>query len=345
MFLMFRIVLPVGCLVLLLVCSDESVSSRQKSQATSASESPSLRATQSSTEEITYAAERIEAQHLPNVIQLHPQVISGGAPDGEAGFRELQSLGVKTVVSVDGAKPDVELAKKYGMRYVHLPHGYDGIPADCAKQLAKAVRELEGPVYFHCHHGKHRSPAAATVACIGAGLVEPQHAFSILKLAGTSENYQGLYQSAESATPFEEALLAELASDFPETAELPAMAEAMVEIAHTHEHLKEIAAAGWQTPPDHPDLVPAHEALLLREHFTELLRTDEVKEQSERFRQLVHDGEAAAQELETALRNWKQAGKAATPPTGISAVFERVSKGCKTCHAQYRDIPLQQKAR
>src|SRR5258706_10041968 len=73
---------------------------------------------------------KLPARHLPNALQVHPQVISGGQPEGEAGFVELKGLGIKTIISVDGAKPDVEMAKKYGLRYVHLPHGYDGIPEE-----------------------------------------------------------------------------------------------------------------------------------------------------------------------------------------------------------------------
>src|SRR5262245_11928799 len=67
--------------------------------------------------------EKLESKHLPNPIRVHEKVISGGLPEGDAAFAELQELGIKTVISVDGAKPDVALAKKYGMRYVHLPHG------------------------------------------------------------------------------------------------------------------------------------------------------------------------------------------------------------------------------
>jgi len=104
---------------------------------------------------------KLNALHLPNAVHVHAKVISGGQPDGEAAFQELHRLGVKTVISVDGAAPDLELAKKYGLRYVHLPHGYDGIPEPRVQELAKAVRDLEGPIYIHCHHGKHRSPAAA----------------------------------------------------------------------------------------------------------------------------------------------------------------------------------------
>src|SRR4051812_16326485 len=72
--------------------------------------------------------EEIDAPHLPNAYRVHARVISGGLPDGEAAFRELEALDVKTIISVDSAAPDVELAAAHGMRYVHLPHGYDGIP-------------------------------------------------------------------------------------------------------------------------------------------------------------------------------------------------------------------------
>ena len=49
---------------------------------------------------------------IENVHPLTPQLISGGQPKGDAAFSKLAEMGVKTVVSVDGAKPDFELAKK-----------------------------------------------------------------------------------------------------------------------------------------------------------------------------------------------------------------------------------------
>ena len=115
--------------------------------------------------------EKLTARHLPNPVRVHEKVISGGLPEGDAAFAELKELGIKTVISVDGAKPDVPLAEKYGLQYVHLPHSYDGVPEQRAKELAKAVRDLPGPIYIHCHHGKHRSPAASAVACVGAGMI------------------------------------------------------------------------------------------------------------------------------------------------------------------------------
>lgn len=302
-----------------------------------------LREPGSGPEAQTSQPRKIASQHLPNPVQVHPKVISGGLPEGDEAFAELKQLGVKTVISVDGAKPDVTLAKKYGLRYVHLPHGYDGVPDDRVKELAKAVRDLPGPVYIHCHHGKHRSPAAASVACVAAGLIPQADSLAVLSVAGTSPNYRGLYASAREAEPLAEALLDELPMEFPEVAEIPPMAEAMVALDHTYGHVQEIAAAGWQTPARHPDLDPAHEALLLREHFTELLRTDYVRAEPAEFQQILRNSEQAALALEEALRAWQTAPPGTAPPPALAEYAAQITADCKSCHEKYRDVPLGEK--
>jgi len=291
----------------------------------------------------SHTPERIATEHLPNAVRVHDKVISGGQPEGDAAFEELRELGVKTILSVDGARPDAKTAARFGLRYVHLPHGYDGIPNVRVKELAKAVRDLEGPIYIHCHHGKHRSPAAASVACVGAGLIPSSEARSVLTLAGTSRNYRGLYQSAEEARPLEAALLDELEVEFRETVEIPPLAEAMVALEHTHDRLNAIAKDGWRTPPDHPDLEPAHEALLLREQFTELLRVEYVRAQPGEFQAILRDSESAAQELEEGLRDWMPSMSQVAQPESLSRVADRIATNCKACHATYRDVPLGEK--
>ncbi|MCA9232293.1 MAG: hypothetical protein KDA57_16720 [Planctomycetales bacterium] len=286
---------------------------------------------------------RIDSKHLPNAVQIHPKVISGGLPESDAAFQELQSLGVKTIISVDGMKPDVETAAKHGLRYVHLPHGYDGIPGFRVKQLAKAVRELDGPIYIHCHHGMHRSPAAASVACVAAGMIPASESLSILKFAGTSPNYRGLYQSAREAKPLETALLDELETEFPATAEVPPLAKSMVAMEHTHDHLQLIAKAGWQSPTNHPDLDPAHETLLMKEHFTELLRSEDVETQPEEFKQYLRESELAAKAIEDALRKWQAASPPVETRETIERLSARLSANCKACHQQFRDFPLSEK--
>lgn len=295
--------------------------------------------------DVSSSPRMLKSAHLPNAIQIHEKVISGGLPDGEEAFQELQDLGIKTIISVDGARPDLELAKKHGLKYVHLPHSYDGVPEQRGYELAKAVRDLEGPIYIHCHHGKHRSPAAAAVACITAGLIEPAMASGILQLAGTNPNYRGLYESAESARKLDAAVLDALKADFPESAELTPMAEAMVYLEHTQDRVKMIAAAGWKSPPSHPEIIPAQEVLLLKEHFTELLRAESLATEPQGFQAMLRESESAAKDLEAALMNWNASGAALPIPNALPASFEKIAKNCVACHTQYRDVPLSEKQR
>jgi hypothetical protein len=220
------------------------------------------------------------------------------------------------------------------LRYVHLPHGYDGVPEVRGKELAKAVRDLPGPIYLHCHHGKHRSPAAAAVACLGAGMIDADEASLLLKVAGTGENYVGLFQSVAAAHSIDSRELENLKVEYPATAKLPAMAEAMVAIEHVHDHLKLIEKAGWKTPADHPALTPGHESLLLREHFTELMRTDELKRRPESFQQLTREAEALSLSLEESFKS------TAVDGTAASRKLMAITANCKSCHQAFRDVPI-----
>jgi protein tyrosine phosphatase (PTP) superfamily phosphohydrolase (DUF442 family) len=293
--------------------------------------------------------ERLEVAGVPNVVRLHERILSGGQPAGDAAFAALARLGVKTIITVDGATPDVALARKHGMTYVHLPHGYDGVPAGRAAELAKAVRDLPGPIYIHCHHGKHRSPAAATVACVGAGLLAPERALAVLKTAGASPNYRGLFHSAESARPLGDAALDALAVRFVPVSKIPPLAEAMVQVEHTHDHLKALSDNGWQPLASQPDLDPAHEALLLREHYRELGRTEDAQNKPAAFRQFLANAEAGAAKLEESLRAWRsRASRTATKspaPPAVRDAMAAVNKACTTCHQRFRDVPLDEKRR
>src|SRR5687768_8269328 len=57
---------------------------------------------------------------LHNVYRITDKLYSGSGPEGDAGFGSLRDFGVTTVASVDGARPDVEAARRRGLRYFHL---------------------------------------------------------------------------------------------------------------------------------------------------------------------------------------------------------------------------------
>lgn len=275
---------------------------------------------------------------LHNVFRITDKLFSGSSPDSAEGFRALQKLGIKTIISVDGAKPDVTAAHQCGLRYVHLPIGYEGMSRDQALRITKAVRDLPGPVYLHCHHGQHRGPAAAAVVHLWLDTTcSIATALAEMKRAGTDPHYTGLYaapQTLRRPTPQE---LDQLPADFPEVAPVAALAERMVSIDHHWENLKQVRQSGWKTPADHPDLDPAHEALQLVEQFRESARLDSLKERPREFAAWLKDAERKAELLEALLRHGKE--RQSVDRSAADQAFQEVGMRCTRCHAKYRDVP------
>jgi protein tyrosine phosphatase (PTP) superfamily phosphohydrolase (DUF442 family) len=281
---------------------------------------------------------KLEVQGLHNVFRVCNSILSGSGPEGEQAFAVLQKLGIRTVISVDGARPDVAQARKYGLRYVHIPIGYNGVSRQQALQIARAVRELPGPFYIHCHHGKHRGPTAAAVARLCADeKCGTADALAVLQSAGTDPRYQGLFKSVQEFQRPTAQELAALPGRFPGAANVAGLTQAMVTIDHCWDNLKLVRNAGWKGTPDHPDIDPAHEALQLVEGFQELRRLPELKNRPEEFRNWVADAHESAKELEQLLRM----GTARKAAGGDAAerVYRRVGALCTQCHARYRDAP------
>jgi len=115
---------------------------------------------------------------LQNVFQVSDQLILGSGPEEKKSFESLKNMGIKTIISVDGAKPNLKLSREIGMKYVHIPIGYDGISEKVGLALARVAKELNGPFYIHYHHGRHRGPTAAAFVGLSQGrLIKKQAAF------------------------------------------------------------------------------------------------------------------------------------------------------------------------
>jgi protein tyrosine phosphatase (PTP) superfamily phosphohydrolase (DUF442 family) len=268
---------------------------------------------------------------IENFYQLSERIYSGSAPEGEPGFAELQKIGIKTIITVDGAKPDVETARRHGMRYVHLPFGYDGVPTNQAVRLVKAAETLPGPIYVHCHHGLHRGPAGVAVICMSTEGWSAQQAEAWMKLAGTATNYAGLYKSIERFQVPSAQALKSVSNDFPEQSEVSPLAEVMIQIDERFDHLKLIKKAGYKKPESHPDLDPAHEALLLNELFKELQRSPETSRHAQDFQAKLKEAEAASGAFHLSL------GVPAAAQDKVDAAFQRLGNTCAACHKTQRN--------
>jgi protein tyrosine phosphatase (PTP) superfamily phosphohydrolase (DUF442 family) len=290
------------------------------------------------------ASAKVEAKGLHNVYRITDKLISGSSPEGDEGFRSLKELGIKTIISIYGARPDLDHARKYGLRYVHLPTESDELSRLQILRLAKAVRDLPGPVYLHCYDGKQRGPAAA--AAIRLCLDEKcsvEQAVAQMKLAGTDSR---LYQALKALVRPSKQELDQVAADFPEVAAVKDLNQTvanspngasispltivMVQIAYRWKTLKHVRSADWQVPADHADLDPPQEAMQLAELYREAGRLEEVVKSSEEFRRWMKDAEQEAKEFGRALRSTKEKG---VDRAALDEAYRKASASCVQCHA------------
>ena len=288
------------------------------------------------------AAKDLEGLH--NVVAYHEGFWSGGVPEGKAGFEQLRSMGVKTIISVDGAVPDLELAKSMGMRYVHLPIGYDGFDDARKAELVRAVRDLPKPIYLHCHHGKHRSAGAAAAVAVSLGWMTNEQAAARMKVSGTAAGYKGLWSCTAKAAPMAAAVIDAASASFPEVTRPESFVASMVAIDEAFDRLKLAEKAGWKAPADHPDLAPIADAGKLADLFRLIDEASLRKcspEGADELKSWMARSATAAAQLEAAL---ERAGK--TAPEGPDAASQRaaatalmaaLAADCKACHAKYRD--------
>lgn len=268
-----------------------------------------------------------------NVVTFHEGFYSGGVPEGDAGFATLAGMGVKTVISVDGAAPDAELARQYGLRYIHLPIGYNGFDEQRKLELVRATRDAmqSGPVYIHCHHGKHRSAGAAATIAASLGWADSAAMIERMKVSGTAPDYRGLYACAANATVIDVSMIDAVKADFPEVSRPRGFVKGMVEIDETMDNLKAIEKAGWATPRNHPDLVPAAEAGRLADVLRVLADGERARREPADFAERLRKDSAIAQGIEDGLAS------GAPDAAALSARFKTLGASCKDCHAKYRD--------
>jgi len=266
---------------------------------------------------------------LHNVVTYAPDLVCGGVPEGEEGLLTLAAMGIKTIVSVDGATPDIETAEKLGMRYVHLPISYDTVTPERQKQLAQVISTLPHPLYVHCHHGKHRSGAALGTAVVLAGKLTPAQAKERMKVSGTAKDYEGLWKAVQEAKPLDAGQLHADPASFPKISVVTGMVATMSEIDQVFDLVKQAKAAGWKAPTDHPDLLAPKESARLHKLFAQLQGDADSKKLPDDYQQQLTHAIETTRSLDAAV----QVNDMAT----ADRLLDVLGKSCKECHKTYRD--------
>ena len=113
-------------------------------------------------------AQPVPGTSVKNLHRVTPQLYRSAQPDA-AGMRELEKLGVRTVIDLRDLNDDQDEARgtKLRLRRVKMDawHIED---EDVVRVLAMLRRRKDGPFLVHCHHGSDRTG----VVCAMFRLVE-----------------------------------------------------------------------------------------------------------------------------------------------------------------------------
>lgn len=258
---------------------------------------------------------------LANLQHPTKTIWSGGSPSSSAEFAAIAKLGVRVIVSVDGSKPQIELAKRHGLTYIHIPICYGNIPRTAELSLVRLLNEVEGPFYFHCQHGKHRGPAMAAMAAVISKSQSVNEAIESLKTAGTSADYKGLWNSVRSFTPPKDG---EVLPELVESAKLAEFQHFMALAGKRFERLRQLSKTDWKSETG---TGAVETSALLHQSLLEAARLPRTKKDSE-FEMAMHRAIGDAFDLRTYLKKKRLAD--ATTKLGV------LMKSCTSCHADYR---------
>lgn len=282
-----------------------------------------------------------EGPGLHNVYRLSEDIISGAEPEGPEALAQIASWGVKTILSVDGKVPDAATAEALGMQYVHVPIQYSGIDEEELLDIAKTFRELQGPFYVHCYHGKHRGPAAAAVGRVVLdGVPRDQAIAEMRQWCGTDSKYEGLYSAIATMPMPDDAQSEAWDFDFTPAHEYEGLRAGMIELARKWDLVKAAKKRQWAADPAHPDVDPLQEAVQMYQIFDAVSGLGDTRTYPDDFRAWLEDGRSGSEQLQRALT---ECSKDAAALDGVAwradadTAYARVSNACASCHAAYRD--------
>ena len=261
--------------------------------------------------------------------RISEHVYCGAHPTTEKAFAALAEQNIKTVVSVDGTKPKLSMAKRHGIRYVHIPIGYGKVNQKSLGTIARMASEVEKPIYVHCHLGKHRGPAVAAIASMEMEEINHQEAIKFLTMAGTDKKYVGLWESVET---HQRPIPTKAWPRLVEVSKVDPFVSAMSKMIGPVEKLQAVETAGWSsktntTNAEFQNFEPKHLAVLIKENFREAVRSNPNVDDKV-FSGYLAESEKLSRQLEEKLD--------AKMHEDASAVLNSLLMNCARCHEEYR---------
>jgi protein tyrosine/serine phosphatase len=102
-------------------------------------------------------AVKLDRPGLPNLHKVSDGLYRGAQPTAE-GIKELEKLGVKTIVCLRDNHSDKDLIGDAKIAYEHIPmKTWDVEKDDVVRFLKIATDKSRQPVFVHCQHGSDRT--------------------------------------------------------------------------------------------------------------------------------------------------------------------------------------------
>ena len=166
-------------------------------------------------------------------------------------------------------------------------------------------------------------------ALVLAGKLTPEQATERMKVSGTAKEYQGLWKAVGNAKPLDAAQLKIDPSTLPSISKVTGMVATMSEIDLVFDLVKQAKAAKWKAPEEHPDLVASKETKRLHSLFAGLVNDADSKKLPADYQTRLGAEIEKAAALDAAMQKGDLAA--------ADQLFDAMNKGCKECHAKYRD--------
>lgn len=99
----------------------------------------------------------VTGTHVPNLYRVEPDLLRSAQPDS-AGFEELASLGVKTVLDLRAGHGDAGVAGKAALKFLNVPMRAWSAQDDLVIQALRILADRSNrPILVHCQKGADRT--------------------------------------------------------------------------------------------------------------------------------------------------------------------------------------------
>ena len=104
-------------------------------------------------------ATKLDRPGLPNLYKINDRLYRGAQPEPE-GIKELEKLGIKTIIGLRSAHSDKEILGNAKIAYESIPmQVWDMKEDDVVRFLQLATDKNRQPVFVHCQYGADRTGA------------------------------------------------------------------------------------------------------------------------------------------------------------------------------------------